>query len=111
MITVTTKEAFKKEVLDAKDTPVLVDFYADWCGPCKMLAPIIEEVASDAKVKAAKGKIVKVNVDMAQELAEEYGVMSIPTLFVFYNGKTVKQMIGLQQKQVLITALAQAATA
>ena len=111
MTIITTKDAFQKEVLNVKNTPVLVDFFATWCGPCKMIAPILEEVAVDPKVKAAKGKIVKVDVDMAQELAQEYGVMSIPTLFVFYNGKIVKQMIGLQQKPALVTALAQAAVA
>lgn len=107
MLSVTTKDAFVKEVLEYKDGPVLVDFYADWCGPCRMLAPIIEDVVADGKTKTLRGKIVKVDVDAAQELAGEYGVMSIPTLYVFREGKAVKQMVGVQQKSVIMNALAQ----
>ena len=71
---------------------VLVDFYADWCGPCKMLAPELEKADSDLSV-------VKVNVDEFEELAREYGVMSIPTLILFENGKPVKQTVGFMDKK------------
>ena len=76
-------ENFEKEVLNS-DKPVLVDFYADWCGPCKMMAPIIEEIAEELQGKAKVGKI---NVDENQELAMKYEVMSIPTLIIYKNGK------------------------
>ena len=82
-------ENFKKDVLDS-EKPVLVDFYADWCGPCNMMAPIIEELASDLQGKARVGKI---NVDENQDLAMEYNVMSIPTLIIFKEGKEVKRIV------------------
>lgn len=82
--------------------PVLVDFFADWCGPCKMLAPVLEELASDY---AGKATIIKVNVDQQQELAQRYGVMSIPTLIAFKDGKLVKQAVGFQPKPTLETLL------
>lgn len=91
-------ENFEKEVLNS-DKPVLVDFYADWCGPCKMMAPIIEEIAEELKEKAKVGKI---NVDANQELAMEYGVMSIPTLIIFRDGKEVKRFVGLRDKNELL---------
>lgn len=73
---------------------ILVDFYADWCGPCRMLAPVLEKVESDIKV-------VKVNIDEFEEIAREYGVMSIPTLILFENGKEVKKNIGFIDKSKL----------
>ena len=73
----------------------LVDFFADWCGPCKMLMPVLESVSD-------KIDIIKVNVDEHQDLAMEYGVMSIPTLIVFKDGKIVKQMLGFRSKEQLI---------
>lgn len=91
-------ENFKKGVLDS-EKPVLVDFYADWCGPCNMMAPIIEELASDLQGKARVGKI---NVDENQDLAMEYNVMSIPTLIIFKEGKEVKRMVGVRSKEELI---------
>ena len=77
---------------------VLVDFYADWCGPCKMLGPVLEELAGEYEGKA---NIVKVNVDEVSELASEYGVMSIPNMFFIKNGEVVKQVVGYQPKAAL----------
>ena len=88
-----SEESFKKEVLEESRT-VLVDFYADWCGPCKMLSPIIEEVAKENE----DAKFVKINVDEAQELAIEYDIMSIPTIVVIKDGKEVNRTVGLIDK-------------
>lgn len=77
---------------------VLVDFYADWCGPCKMLGPVLDNLAEELKGKV---KIVKVNVDELSEIAQEYGVMSIPTLILFENGTMTKQNIGFLSKDML----------
>lgn len=85
-------ETFHSEINDSK--PVLVDFYADWCGPCKMLAPILESIDEDR----ANVKIVKVNVDEAENIARSFGVMSIPTLIVFKDGREVAKNIGLVSK-------------
>lgn len=92
---------FEAEVLKASQ-PVLVDFWAEWCGPCKMLSPIVDEVANEL---AGKLKVVKVNVDDAQELAMKYSVMSIPTLLVFKNGEVAGQMVGAMPKQQLLNKL------
>ena len=94
---VITKENFEEEVLKS-DIPVLVDFWAGWCGPCMMLAPIVEECAKEWEGRV---KVGKVNVDEQGELAMSYGVMSIPTLIVFKNGQAVDQSIGYCQKEVL----------
>ncbi|MEW6009531.1 MAG: thioredoxin [Candidatus Omnitrophota bacterium] len=83
-------ENFKKEILEAKK-PALVDFYATWCGPCKMVAPVIEELA---KEYADKFKIGKLNVEEAQEIATKYAIMSVPTFLFFKNGKVVGQVVG-----------------
>lgn len=91
-------ESFEKEVLNS-EIPVLVDFYADWCGPCKMMAPIIEELAQELKGKA---KIGKINVDQNQELAMKYRVMSIPTLVIFKDGKEFKRFVGVTDKKELL---------
>ena len=88
-----TSQNFEKEVLKS-DKTVLVDFYADWCGPCKMLSPIVDEVAKEM----SEIKVVKVNVDEAQDLAMNYQVMSIPTLVVIKNGKEAKRSVGLIDK-------------
>lgn len=89
-----TSENFDKEVLQS-EKPVLIDFYADWCGPCKMLSPIVEEVASERE----DAKVVKINIDDEQELAIKYGVMSIPTLVVVKNGEEVNRSVGLVSKE------------
>lgn len=88
---------FQKEALES-DVPVLVDFYADWCGPCKMIAPIVAELAGEYE---GVFKIGKLNVDQEQDTAEKYRVMSIPTLIIFKNGEAVDKVVGLVSKQVL----------
>lgn len=96
-----TSENYEKEVLNAKGK-VLIDFYADWCGPCKMMAPVVEEVAEEF---AGKVKVGKVNVDNNQNLAMEYGIMSIPTLVVLENGKPIKTLVGFRSKEELKKSL------
>ena len=91
-------ENFQKEVLKS-EKPVLVDFYADWCGPCNAMAPVIEELAKELEGKVKVGKI---NVDENPDIAVEYNVMSIPTLIVFKNGKEEKRLVGLRNKEELI---------
>lgn len=93
-----TAENFKQEILEAQ-TPAVVDFWAEWCGPCKMMGPILDE-AADAL--SGKAKVAKVNVDQAQDLALEYNVMSIPTLVFFKQGKVVDQSIGVISKEQLL---------
>jgi thioredoxin 1 len=92
--TIITKDNFKSEVLDYKGT-VLVDFWADWCGPCRMLSPIVDEVANENP----NIKVGKINVDEQQELSAQFGIMSIPTLLVFKNGEKVSESIGLIPKE------------
>lgn len=91
-------ENFEKEVLNSNE-PVLVYFYADWCGPCKMMAPVVEELAGELQGKAKVGKI---NVDENQDLAMEYNVMSIPTLIIFKEGKELKRFVGVKDKNELL---------
>jgi len=93
-----TKENFSAEVLNS-DKPVLVDFWATWCGPCKMIAPVLSELAEDF---ADSLKVGKVNVDNEGELAVKFGVMSIPTLLLFKNGEVVKKSIGFMTKEQLM---------
>lgn len=92
-----TEENFDKEVLQA-DEPVLVDFWAEWCGPCKMLSPIIEEVAKTA----TNIKVCKINVDEAPELASKYQIMSIPTLLVMKQGEIINKSVGAKDKQAIL---------
>ncbi len=87
------EENFEREVLQA-DKTVLVDFYADWCGPCKMLSPIVDEVANEV----SDVKVCKVNIDEARDLAIKFDIMSIPTLLVFKNGNVVNSSLGLVSK-------------
>ena len=104
MVQVFTTENFDSEVLKS-DIPVLVDFYADWCGPCKMMAPVIEELAG---MYEGRAKVGKLNVDLNEEIAMKYGVMSIPTLLVIKNGQVVGKMVGVQSKEAVMAALNQA---
>lgn len=94
-----SSDNFEKEVLKS-EKPVLVDFYADWCGPCKMMTPIVEELATELDGKARVGKI---NVDENSDIAVEYNVMSIPTLIIFKNGKEEKRLVGVRDKEELLS--------
>lgn len=95
-----TKESFQQEVMNS-DIPVLVDFWASWCGPCKMLSPIIDEMGEEV----TNAKICKVNVDEQPELAAQYGIMTIPTVLVFKNGEIAANSIGVKPKAALLGLL------
>ena len=94
-------QSFEAEVLQA-DLPVLVDFWAPWCGPCKALNPILEKVEAEV---AGRVKIVKVNIDESPDISTRYSIMSIPTLLVFKNGEVVNQLVGLVQKDKIMEKL------
>ena len=94
------KNNFNQEVLNS-DKPVLMDFWAPWCGPCRMVVPLVEEIAKER----SDIKVVKINVDEEQELAMQFGVMSIPTLVVMKNGKVVNQVTGARPKAQILAML------
>ncbi|MFS2292999.1 MAG: thioredoxin [Actinomadura sp.] len=93
-----TDATFEDEVLKS-DIPVLVDFWADWCPPCRMIAPVLEEIA---KEQAGKIKIAKLDYDANPETPKKYGVMGLPTLLLFKNGKVVEQIVGARPKRALM---------
>lgn len=95
-----TKENFQSEVMEAS-VPVLVDFWAAWCGPCQMLSPVVEEIASSHP----EIKVGKVNVDEQPQLAQTFFVSAIPTLLVFKHGQLVQQFVGVQPKSTILAAL------
>ena len=100
MITVITKDNFQAEVLQS-DKPVLVDFWAAWCGPCRMLSPVVDQIADENP----DIKVGKINVDDEPELAGQFGVMSIPTLLVFKDGKIANQSVGVRPKDFILGML------
>jgi thioredoxin 1 len=100
MVNKFTKQNFDEEVKNYKGV-VLVDFYADWCGPCKMMSPVVDEIANENEW----AKVGKINCDEEIELAEEFGVMSIPTLIIFKNGEIAKTFVGVTPKEEIINAL------
>ncbi|MDF2840806.1 MAG: trx 1 [Clostridia bacterium] len=96
-----TKNNFEQEVINS-DKPVLLDFWASWCGPCRMVGPIVEQVAEETINKA---KVCKINVDEEPELAQAFSIMSIPTLIVMKHGKVVHNVVGVKQKQAILSML------
>ena len=96
-----TEKNFEEEVISSP-IPVLVDFWAEWCGPCKMISPVVDEIAQEL---SGKLKVAKVNVDEAQDLAAKFGIMSIPTLLIFKKGKVVNQIVGAISKEQLLAKI------
>ena len=96
-----TDSSFKEEVLDS-DVPVLVDFWAAWCGPCRMIAPVVEELAGEF---AGRAKVVKMDVDQNTETPMQYGIRSIPTLLFFKDGQVADQLVGVSPKKDLVDRL------
>lgn len=99
----TTTDKFEADVLKS-DKPVIVDFWAEWCGPCRMVAPVLEEIANEYRGKVV---VAKVNVDNEPTLAEQYNVTGIPLLGVFKDGQMVKQLVGARPKAAIVSELAE----
>ncbi len=100
-VKILTNQNFETEVLNS-NKKVLVDFWAPWCGPCRMLSPIVDEIAQEANENI---KVLKVNIDEEPELAQQFGVMSIPTLVVLKNGKVLNSSVGVRPKQFVLNML------
>ena len=96
-----TQENFQEEVTKS-NIPVIIDFYADWCGPCKMMSPIIDNIAEELGESV---KVGKVNIDDNKDLAMQFGIMSIPTVIIFKEGKTEKTFVGLRDKEEILNGL------
>ncbi len=100
---VVTDSTFQEQVVEASKTkPVLVDFWATWCGPCKMLSPLVEELAGE---KSEQLNVAKIDVDENQAVSSQFGIMSIPTLILFKDGKPVKQLVGYMPKARLLSQI------
>ena len=97
-----TAENFEKEVLQS-EKPVLVDFYADWCGPCQMMGPVVEEISNEVN----DAKVCNINIDEQMSIAQKYGVMSIPTFIVFKNGDVADKKMGAMPKSAVLSMLGQ----
>lgn len=97
-----TAENFEKEVLQS-EKPVLVDFYAEWCGPCQMMGPVVEEISNEVN----DAKVCKINIDEQMSIAQKYGVMSIPTFIVFKNGDVADKKMGAMPKSAVLSMLGQ----
>ena len=104
MATITLSDMTFDEEIKGASTPVLVDFWAEWCGPCKVIAPILDEIASE---QAGKLTVAKLNVDNAPDVARRFGVMSIPTLILFNDGEPAKRVVGAKPKAALLDELAE----
>ena len=102
--TITLSEITFDEQVNGASTPVLVDFWAEWCGPCKMIAPILDEIASEQEGRLT---VAKLNVDDAPDIARRFGVMSIPTLILFNDGEPAKRVVGAKPKAALLGELAE----
>lgn len=101
MSEIVSSSDFQSKVLDAQGK-VLVDFFAAWCGPCRMVTPVLDEVAAE---KAGEVTVVKVDIDQSPDIARRYGVMSVPTLALFENGEIVRQKVGAQPKQDILSLI------